>query len=241
MDDLSIVLTLMRNHIDEQKKALVRAENIKACLAQQLKTLQHAKSNLPHHLPVSQESMNGKHAKNMQAFASSKSTSQMESCYQHIPTSGVQEIPVQERPQLTISNTLQARTVQELPPCPLIEYLTTEEFTNVPNYMKGRITYPQINFFVEELNKVFKAKYKLLKQKKSSLSEPNRARYETLKMQESKDTTGVYFVLEEDMKNWSSIKMSKETRCLITILRHCGRMCEIRSGGYLRYALIESY
>lgn len=26
MDDLSIVLTLMRNHIDEQKKALVRAE-----------------------------------------------------------------------------------------------------------------------------------------------------------------------------------------------------------------------
>lgn len=52
---------------------------------------------------------------------------------------------------------------------------------------------------------------------------------------------GVYFVLEEDMKNWSSIKMSKETRCLITILRHCGRMCEIRSGGYLRYALIESY
>lgn len=58
--------------------------------------------------------------------------------------------------------------------------------------MKGRITYQQINFFVEELNKVFKAKYKLLKQKKSSLSEPNRARYETLKMQESKDTTGKY-------------------------------------------------
>ena len=63
--------------------------------------------------------------------------------------------------------------------------------------MKGRLTYQQVNTVIDELNKAFTAKYKLLRQKKSTLNDRNRKRYETLKMQESKDTKGsVFFSLK---------------------------------------------
>ena len=47
-----------------------------------------------------------------------------------------------------------------------------------------------MNSVIDELNKAFIAKYKLLRQKKSTMNDRNRKRYETLKMQESKDTKG---------------------------------------------------
>ena len=54
-----------------------------------------------------------------------------------------------------------------------------------------------MNTVIDELNKAFTAKYKLLRQKKSTLNDRNRKRYETLKMQESKDTKGsVFFSLK---------------------------------------------
>ena len=70
--------------------------------------------------------------------------------------------------------------------------------------MKGRLTYQQVNTVIDELNKAFTAKYKLLRQKKSTLNDRNRKRYETLKMQESKDTKGsVCFSLSESvLYNW---------------------------------------
>ena len=61
----------------------------------------------------------------------------------------------------------------------------------------------QVNTVIDELNKAFTAKYKLLRQKKSTLNDRNRKRYETLKMQESKDTKGgVFFSLESVPHNW---------------------------------------
>ena len=59
--------------------------------------------------------------------------------------------------------------------------------------MKGRLSYQQVNAAIDELNKAFTAKYKLMKQKKSTMNDFHRKRYETLKMQESKDTRGGHY------------------------------------------------
>nr|KAG5701320.1 hypothetical protein BaRGS_006094 [Batillaria attramentaria] len=107
--------------------------------------------------------------------------------------------------------------------------------------MKGRLTYQQVNTFIDEMNKACKSKYKLLRQKKSTLNDANRKRFETLKMQESKDTAGAYFVTESDLQEWSNVKLSKENRSILTVLRHCGRMYEIRSGSLVRYAVVDLY
>ena len=52
---------------------------------------------------------------------------------------------------------------------------------------------------------------------------------------------GVYFLVESDIKEWSNLQMSKETRTVLTVLRHCGRLYEIRGDGHVRYAMIEMY
>ena len=52
---------------------------------------------------------------------------------------------------------------------------------------------------------------------------------------------GVYFLVENDIKEWSNLQMSKETRTILTVLRHCGRLYEIRGDGHVRYAMIEMY
>ena len=66
-------------------------------------------------------------------------------------------------------------------------------FTAHFRYLKGRITYDQVNKFIDGMNKAYVTKYKLLKQKKSSLNDMNRKRYEKYKSQETKDTAGTIF------------------------------------------------
>ena len=56
--------------------------------------------------------------------------------------------------------------------------------------MKGRLGYNQINTMVDEFNKAFKEKYKILGMKRTFLSDVNRKRYEIYKLQESKETKG---------------------------------------------------
>ena len=58
--------------------------------------------------------------------------------------------------------------------------------------MKGRITYTQVNSAIDELNKAYKEKYKIMGMKKSTLNDVNRKRYEAFKLLESKDTAGLF-------------------------------------------------
>ena len=59
--------------------------------------------------------------------------------------------------------------------------------------MKGRLTYSQLNAAIDELNKPFQEKYKILAMKRSALNDANRKRFEKFKLQETKDTSGLYF------------------------------------------------
>ena len=70
-------------------------------------------------------------------------------------------------------------------------------FSSFNRYMKGRLSYQQVNTFIDELNKAFTAKYKLLRQKKSTMNDRNRKLYAALKMQESKDTKGTFCWLKK--------------------------------------------
>lgn len=58
-------------------------------------------------------------------------------------------------------------------------------------YIKGRLSYDQVNKFIESMNAAYKAKYSLMKLKKSLLNDAKRKRYETYQRQETKDTKGI--------------------------------------------------
>ena len=57
--------------------------------------------------------------------------------------------------------------------------------------MKGRMNYTQVNTVIDELNKAFSEKYKVLGMKRTTLNDLNKKRYERYKEQETKDTKGI--------------------------------------------------
>ncbi|XP_048732035.2 spindle and kinetochore-associated protein 1-like isoform X2 [Ostrea edulis] len=124
---------------------------------------------------------------------------------------------------------------------PTLVYITVEEFKRVPKYMKGRMNYNQMNTAIDELNKAFSEKYRILGMKRITLNDQNRKRYEKYKEQESKDTKGEHFIVDTDIKEYTNFKLDSVGRSVLTILRHCGRTKEIRGGGLTRYACIEVY
>ncbi|NXI12496.1 SKA1 protein, partial [Irena cyanogastra] len=115
--------------------------------------------------------------------------------------------------------------------------ITTEEFESVPAYLRGRITYDQINAVVQEINKAVVDKYKILYQPLKSMSAPVRNLYHRFIEEETKNTKGVFFIVENDIKEFTQLKMDKRFHSILSILRHCQRVREIRSAGLIRYVI----
>ncbi|NWX59372.1 SKA1 protein, partial [Promerops cafer] len=115
--------------------------------------------------------------------------------------------------------------------------ITTEEFESVPAYMKGRITYDQVNAVVQQMNKAVVGKYKILYQPLKSMSAPVRNLYHRFVEEETKDTKGVFFIVEDDIKEFTQLKLDKRFHSILSILRHCQRVREIRSSGLIRYVI----
>lgn len=53
--------------------------------------------------------------------------------------------------------------------------------------------------------------------------------------------TGEHFIVDGDIKEFTHFKMDSVGRSVLTILRHVGRIKEIRGGKLTRYACIEVY
>ncbi|XP_078083690.1 SKA complex subunit 1 isoform X2 [Mustelus asterias] len=81
-----------------------------------------------------------------------------------------------------------------------MEYLLMEEFNQVPGYMKGRMTYDQVNAVIKELNATVKAKYKILNQPMKSMSNTTRNQYHAFKEQETKET--------KELTGWTEMAFS---------------------------------
>ncbi|NXI84155.1 SKA1 protein, partial [Rhipidura dahli] len=118
-----------------------------------------------------------------------------------------------------------------------VALITTEEFESVPAYMKGRLTYDQINAVVQEMNKAVVAKYKILYQPLKSMSVPVRNLYDRFMEQETKNTKGLFFIVEADIREFTQLKLDKRFHSIINILRHCQRVREIRGSGLIRYVI----
>ncbi|KAE8636719.1 hypothetical protein XENTR_v10003104 [Xenopus tropicalis] len=118
-----------------------------------------------------------------------------------------------------------------------MELITVHEFGTVPAYMKNRLTYEQINNIIEELNKAVVGKYKILHQPLKSLSNQARKQLSRYKEEETKDTKGQFFIVDQDIKDFTQVKVDKRFHGMLSILRHCHRLREIRGKGLVRYII----
>uniref|UniRef100_A0A8C5TVQ6 SKA complex subunit 1 n=1 Tax=Malurus cyaneus samueli TaxID=2593467 RepID=A0A8C5TVQ6_9PASS len=103
--------------------------------------------------------------------------------------------------------------------------------------MKGRLTYDQINAVVQEINKAVVGKYKIMYQPLKSMSVPARNLYHRFMEEENKDTRGVFFIVEADIKEFTQLKLDKRFHSILNILRHCQRLREVRSSKLIRYVI----
>lgn len=122
---------------------------------------------------------------------------------------------------------------------PKVEFITMEEFESVPKYIRGRLQYTNVNAAVVEINKAVETKYNLLSRPRAKLSELNMKIVRECQRQENKETKGLHFIVDSDIKRWSLLKMDKAGKSLLTVLRMLKRLREVRGpGNLLRYAVL---
>ncbi|XP_072515366.1 SKA complex subunit 1 [Salminus brasiliensis] len=119
-----------------------------------------------------------------------------------------------------------------------MEFITVQEFDTIPQYMKGRVTYDQLNAAVKSINTAVTGKYKILHQPVKTLTSATRKLHQRFKDQETKDTKGQFFVVEEDLRDLAQLKVDKRFVGMLNMLRHCQRLKELRGGGLTRYVLL---
>ncbi|XP_044287424.1 spindle and kinetochore-associated protein 1 [Varanus komodoensis] len=125
----------------------------------------------------------------------------------------------------------EAKCIKEAP------FLTAEEFESVPAYMRGRLTYSQVNAVIQEINKAVTSKYKIMRQPTKSMTAAVRNLYFRFQEEETKDTKGEFFIVEADIEEFTQLKADKRFHSILTILRHCQRVREIRGSRLVRYAI----
>lgn len=232
VDNVQNTLSVFRRDIQTEKEKVTKLQETNSQLEKFLTHLTYLVNNTPERLPRHQDSEPpgadkgaGDTTQTNQKTAKSTSANQKPSLKTSPPTATSQAISGKQ------PNTYY----------PEIEYLKVDEFQDVPKYLKGRITYDQMNKFIDGMNAAYLSKYKLLRQKKSSLNDANRKRYEIYKSQETKDTAGSYFVTEDDLRDYGSLKIDNVARSIKTILRHCKRIREVRGGKITRIVYIDNY
>ncbi|ETE61293.1 Tetraspanin-3, partial [Ophiophagus hannah] len=89
-------------------------------------------------------------------------------------------------------------------------FIMDKEFESVPSYMKGRLTCSQVNAVITEINKAVASKYSIMRQPLKSMA---------------------------DIEEFTQLKADKRFHSILTILRHCHRVREIRGSRLVRYAI----
>ncbi|KAM6937102.1 SKA complex subunit 1 [Xenentodon cancila] len=195
--------------VNQQKKHLKDLQEIDDSYQRSLKDVQHIKSNIPLYVPRKKDVVNGNDATMKQN-----------------KTTDIQ--PAQAETLKKTSKTF----IKEM------EFITTEEFESIPQYMKGRVSYDQLNAAVNCYNTTVTAKYKILHQSVKTLNNHSRKLQQRFKEQETKDTKGQFFVVDDDIREFTQMKVDKRFQGVLNMLRHCQRLRELRGGGVTRYMLL---
>ncbi|XP_060764200.1 spindle and kinetochore-associated protein 1 [Neoarius graeffei] len=205
-------LDRFEKYVTQQRDLLKHLQDLDMFFQEDEQNAQHLLENIPPHMP----------RKGWQPTAPGAQTAAPS--MQANGNSAPQE---QEQPRKP-----QRREIKEM------EFITVQEFDSIPQYMKGRVTYEQLNSAVKSINTAVIAKYKILHQPVKNLNNTARKLHQCFKDQETKDTKGQFFVVEEDLRELAQLKVDKRFVGMLNMLRHCQRLKELRGGGLTRYMLL---
>lgn len=217
--ELEASLDMLQEHVEKEKALVAQGEVMKDIASKFRLRLQHVASNLPPHLPGVEKS-----TKRSGEFKDDDADTGKE-------TAGNPKITRQSK---KVHSSRIGNIGSEIPK---LAYLTVEEFEEIPKYIKGRISYEQVNNAIDEIHKAITAKYKIMRLPRSAMGEPVMKKYKAFKEAETPETEGEFFFIDDDLKTYTQLKMDSTGRAILTMLRHCGRLGEVRGKKLLRYVL----
>ncbi|XP_072291347.1 SKA complex subunit 1 [Eucyclogobius newberryi] len=195
-------------HVSRQRDQLQHLKTLEQSSQKYLADLRHLRDNIPEHLPK----------KNIQVNASE-------------PAKALANAEENQQGQKKLRKVCKGHIKE-------IEIITIPEYENIPQYMKGRVSYDQLNAAVLCINASVSTKYKILHQPVKALNNHSRKLHQRFKEQETKDTKGQFFVVEGDIREFTETKVDKRFQGILNMLRHCQRLKELRGGGITRYVLL---
>ncbi|KAI8614430.1 hypothetical protein BC830DRAFT_1127462 [Chytriomyces sp. MP71] len=134
-----------------------------------------------------------------------------------------------------------------------VALLSQAEFESLPKYLVNRLTLDKINSTLSDFNKLVSNKYVSLKIPHAKMTKPQRDRYWEHKKSCNDATKGKAFLMEREVKeNWwvatstkaaaeksgGSFKLDPNGRSVLALIRHLGRIKEVRGGGDTRIVIL---
>ena len=124
-------------------------------------------------------------------------------------------------------------------------YVTQEEFESVSTYMRGRLTADKVNASLDELAGHAEANAALVSAARRNRpvgANKKHALWLLHHIAGQEGLRGRVWVVESDLKAGSALKLDKTGKTVLTLLRHLGRVAEVRVGvegtTHLVYALL---
>eukprot|EP00850_Spirogloea_muscicola_P022772 SM000311S11918 [mRNA] locus=s311:100657:102783:+ [translate_table: standard] len=119
------------------------------------------------------------------------------------------------------------------------QYIGVDELASVSSYMRGRLTIDKVNTALDEIVTLAEATEVLLGAPKRKLSKDALEKVVVLKeVAATEGVRGKSFLLESDLRGGLSLKLDNSGRAILTVLRHLGRITEVRIKGQ-RIILIQ--
>jgi len=222
---LEVKLRDIKSYVKREKDAIPRSQAFIEAARFQRMHLDHIGNNLPSYLPSVGSPASG--APVLQELGGNAASQEMEG----IPKFGADG---QKKSAGAAAGPVTAR-----------RYITQEEFTGVSTYMRGRLTTDKVNAALDELATHAEANSVLITaaRRNRPCTDRKHAMWLLHNFSGHDSLKGRMWVLESDLKSGAALRLDKTGKTILTLLRHLGRLVEVRvsvdGSTHLIYALVQ--
>ena len=111
------------------------------------------------------------------------------------------------------------------------KFVSQDEFDSVSSYMRGRLSVDKVNAALDELANHADANAVLVtaaRKHRTTGYDRKHAMWLLSNVANHPSVKGSFFILESDLKSGQHLKLDKTSKSILTILRHLGRIKEVR-------------
>ena len=251
----STILTALENSekelsvfIEEEKRQMVRARQLRKRLDKQRKRIEVVNGRLPEEVKATlmgeesheEEVMQGGGDDDKENVGSRYNNTSKVPCGEQKRNARITE---DKNTQTTKSAKNEQRkehtSSKESSADTFIEDVNDDELKRTPSYVKGRLKLDKVNFIVGKLNAIATDKYKLLSKSRSMLTSADFDKLADYEEGNCEETEGSRFITDADIKASGELRMNSDTKGAINVLRHIRSVKEVRGKNKMRIFLLR--